>query len=330
MATIKDVARRAGVSISTVSKYLNGGHVREADTIRSAISELDYRVNPFARSLKTSRSRFVGILMPEMTAPFYGSVLTALDRTLRESGYQTLIACYSSLHGLERDKLQFLISNGIDGLIYIPEDLSAEEFYELTANNGIPVVQMDRMIQGVVGDAVLVDNSEAVFKAVSILIEKGHRRIALVSGPKSVFSAKERQVGYLRALAAYGIPFDDQLVISDENTFATGYRSCETLLKLEEPPTAVLTTNYNITMGLVTAVRERGVCIPDEIDIFGFDCVEVCTMMHPALPVVQQPEQEIGQTAAEYLLQRLKGFDGKPRVTRLHCRIVTDPDYPIV
>lgn len=330
MATIKDVARRAGVSISTVSKYLNGGHVREADTIRSAISELDYRVNPFARSLKTSRSRFVGILMPEMTAPFYGSVLTALDRTLRESGYQTLIACYSSLHGLERDKLQFLISNGIDGLIYIPEDLSAEEFYELTVNNGIPVVQMDRMIQGVVGDAVLVDNSEAVFKAVSILIEKGHRRIALVSGPKSVFSAKERQVGYLRALAAYGIPFDDQLVISDENTFATGYRSCETLLKLEEPPTAVLTTNYNITMGLVTAVRERGICIPDEIDIFGFDCVEVCTMMHPALPVVQQPEQEIGQTAAEYLLQRLKGFDGKPRVTRLHCRIVTDPDYPIV
>ena len=104
----------------------------------------------------------------------------------------------------------------------------------------------------------------------------------------------------------------------------------EMLLKLEEPPTAVLTTNYNITMGLVTAVRERGICIPDEIDIFGFDCVEVCTMMHPALPVVQQPEQEIGQTAAEYLLQRLKGFDGKPRVTRLHCRIITDPDYSIV
>lgn len=330
MATIKDVARRAGVSISTVSKFLNGGNVRNADIIRSAIGDLDYRVNPFARSLKTSRSRFVGILMPEMTAPFYGSVLTAMDRTLRESGYQTLIACYSSQHGLERDKLQFLISNGIDGLIFVPEDLSAEEFYELTASSGIPVVQMDRMIQGVMADAVLVDNSEAVFKAVSMLIEKGHRRIALVSGPKSVFSAKERQVGYLRALAAHGVPFDDQLVISDENTFATGYRSCETLLQLEEPPTAVLTTNYNITIGLVTAVRERGVLIPEEMEVFGFDCVEVCTMMHPALPVVQQPEQEIGQTAAEYLLQRLKGFDGKPRVTRLHCKIVADPTYSIV
>ncbi len=330
MATIKDVARRAGVSISTVSKFLNGGNVREGGAIRAAILELDYRVNPFARSLKTNRSRSIGILMPEMTAPFYGSVVTALDRTLRESGYQTLIACYSAQHGLERDKLRFLISNGIDGLIYVPEDLSAEEFYELTANSGIPVVQMDRMIQGVASDTVLVDNSEAVFKAVTILIERGHRRIALVSGPKSVFSAKERQVGYLRALAAYGIPFDDQLVVSDENAFATGYRGCMTLLQLEEPPTAVLTTNYDITIGLVTAARERGIRIPGDMEIFGFDCVEVCTMMHPVLPVVQQPEQEIGQTAAEYLLQRLSGYDGGPRITRLRCRIVTDPTYPIV
>lgn len=323
MATIKDVARMAGVSMSTISKFLNGGNVREenAAAIRQAIAALDYRVNPFARSLKAQRSRSIGILMPDMLAPFYGTVVTALDKTIREHGYHSLISIYGSNYGLERDNLRFLITNGIDGLIYIPEDLSAEEFYELTAHIGIPTVQIDRIISGVAADAVLVDNGDAVDQAVSRLIEKGHSRIAIITGPKSVLTAKERLGGYLRALSDHGILYDDALVISDQNTFAAGYRGCETLLKLPDPPTAVITTNYDITIGLVTAVRERGLRIPEDMDIFGFDCVEICTMMKPPLPVVHQPEQEIGQTAAGYLLERLGGFDGPPRTTRLKCEL---------
>ncbi len=323
MATIKDVARRAGVAVSTVSKYINGGNVHKdnAEAIREAIDELDYRVNPFARHLKSQRSRAIGILIPDMTAPFYGNVVTAMDKIFRENGYHSLISSYGADHGLERDNLQFLISNGIDGLVYASEDLSSDEFYELTANHSIPMVQIDRMIQGVISDAVLVDNSEAVYRAVSSLIEKGHRRIGLITGPKSVFTAKERQVGYLRALSDHGILYDDQLVISDQNVFATGYRGCEALLRLEDRPTAVVTTNYDITIGLFTAVRDQGLRIPDDIDIFGFDCVNVCTMMKPPLPVVYQPEQEIGQLAAGYLIDRLFGYTGEARVTRLKCSI---------
>lgn len=323
MATIKDVAHMAGVSISTVSKYINGGNVRAecADAIRNAIDALDYHVNPFARSLKTQRSRCVGILIPDMTAPFYGNVITALDKSLRQQGYHSLICCYGSNHGLERDKLQYLISNGIDGLIYAPEDLSAEEFHELTANRKIPVVQIDRMIQGVISDSVLVDNADAVYRAVSHLIARGHRRIAMITGPKSVFTAKERQVGYLRALSDHGILFDDELVISHLCEFATGYRGFETLLKLADRPTAIITTNYDITLGLVTAVRDRGLHIPEDVDIFGFDCVEVCSMMKPPLPVVHQPEQAIGQTAAEFLIERLNGHSGDHRIVRLECKI---------
>ena len=157
MATIKDVARLAGVSISTVSKYINGGNVRREniEPIRQAIDELDYRVNPFARSLKAQRSRSIGILLPSMIAPFFGNVVTALDKALRFHGYHTIISCYGSNHGLERDNLKFLISNGVDGLVYIPEDLSADEFQELTENYSIPTVQIDRMIRGVDTDAVL-------------------------------------------------------------------------------------------------------------------------------------------------------------------------------
>ena len=325
MATIKDVARRAGVSVSTVSKYINGGNVRPeiVSAITQAIQELDFRVNPFARGLKTQRSRSVGVLLPDMTAPFFGSVITALDKSLRERGYHTLISCYGSNHGLERDNLQYLISAGVDGLIYIPEDLSADEFYELTAHRNIPVVQVDRLIQGVESDAVLVDNSEIVHQAVSGLIQNGNRRVAIITGAKSVFTAKERQIGYLRALSDHGILYDDSLFISDDNTFATGYRGGKLLLSLEDYPSGILCTNYDITLGLITVAREMGIKIQEDVQVVGFDCVEVCTMMDPPLPVIQQPEQRIGQTAAAYLLERMEGCTEKPRVTRLKCRIVT-------
>ena len=200
MATIKDVARMAGVSQSTVSKYINGGQVRPAnlEAIRSAIAALDYRVNPFARSLKTQRSHSIGILLPTLSVPFYSQIFTALDKVLRENGYHTIISCYSSDHGLERDYFNFLISTGVDGLVYMPEDLTADEFGELTAGRSVPVVQVDRMIPGVAADAVLADNAEAVRSAMGRLAARGHRRIAIIAGPKAVLTAQERLAGYLR------------------------------------------------------------------------------------------------------------------------------------
>lgn len=326
MATIKDVARMAGVAPSTISKYINGGHVREenAQAIRAAIAALDYHVDPFARGLKSQRNRSVGVLLPDMTAPFYGNVVMALSRIVRERDYHCLISCYGSNHGMERDNLKFMLTCGIDGLVYVPEDLSLEEFTELTANCGIPIVQIDRSIQGLDIDSVLVDNAEIVYQAVSRLISKGHSRIATITGPKSVYTAKERMVGYLRALSDAGILYDDNLIISGQNDFATGYRGCELLLHQQDRPTAVFTTNYDITLGFITAARERGLRIPEDMDVFGFDSVETCSMMHPPLPVVQQPDQLLGKTAAQYLLDRLDGYNGEARTVRLKCRITPE------
>lgn len=321
MATIKDVARMAGVSMSTVSKYMNGGTVRPENIapIREAIAALDYRVNPFARGLKAQRNRSVGILLPDLTTPFFGAIIGAMAKTFREYGYHSIISCYDSDHGLERDNLRFLLHNGIDGLIYIPEDLTSEEYYEITSNGAIPVVQVDRIIPGVKSDTVLVDNAQAAYKAVMSLAQKGHRRIALITGSKAVLTAKERQVGYLKALSDSGIQYDDDLFISGQNNFATGYHGCEKLLQLPTMPTAVFTTNYNITLGFITAARERGIQIPRQIELFGFDCVDICSMLNPPIPVVCQPEQEIGHTAAAYLIERMQGLTDEPRTTRLEC-----------
>ena len=324
MTTIKDVARLAGVSPSTVSKYINGGHVRleNLEAIRQAIDKLDYRVNPFARNLKTRRSRSVGVLLPSSSASFYGAVFVALDKVLRERGYHTMISCYSSNHGLERDYLNYLISAGVDGLIYMPEDLTADEFRELTAGRSLPVVQVDRMIPGVAADAVLTDNAEAVRSAMGRLIARGHRRIAIIAGPKAVLTAQERLAGYLRALDEHGILYDDALVVSGELCFATGYQGFLQLMGSGSPPSAVFSTNYDITLGVVTAARERGVQIPEDIDVWGYDCVNICRMMTPPLPVLHQPEQELGQKTAEYLIERLAGYSGPPRLTRLACELI--------
>jgi len=323
MATIKDVARMAGVSQSTVSKYLNGGQVRpnNLESIRSAIAALDYRVNPFARSLKTQRSHSIGILLPALSAPFYSQVFIALDKVLRENGYHAIISCYSSDHGLERDYLNFLIGTGADGLIYVPENLTAEEFAELTANRSIPVVQIDRAIPGVTADAVLTENTESSFQAVSRLIAAGHRRIAAISGLSSIQTARERIVGYLRALEEHGILYDDALVVRGELTFATGYQSFLEIMALPSPPTAIFSTNYDITIGVVTAARERRIDIPGGVAIFGYDSVDVCSMMSPPLPVVRQPEHEIGRTAADWLIRRLEGDTSPPRTVRLKCQV---------
>lgn len=324
MATIKDVARLAGVSVSTVSKYINGGALRQEnlETVRSAIAQLDYRVNPIARSLKTRRTHSIGILLPSLAAPFFSSVFLASDKVLRERGYHSLMSCYYADHGLERDYLGYLINTGVDGLIYVPENLTAEEFQEVTARRDVPVVQVDRIIPGVQSDTVLSENKKSACLAVSRLIEKGHRRIALVGGPSSVQTAKERLAGYLQALELYNILYDGSLVCSGELSFAFGHQSFFALMDSAAPPTAVFTTNHDITMGVITAARERGLRIPGDVDVFGFDCVDVCAVMTPPLPVVHQPEEEMGRLAAAYLIERLEGYQGEPRQTRLACQIV--------
>ena len=325
MATIKDVARMAGVAPSTISKYINGGNVRKenVESIDKAIAALDYRANPFARSLKTRHNRSIGVLIPDMIASFYGNVVTNLSRVVREKDYHCLISSFGANHGMERDNLKFMLGCGIDGLIYAPEDLSADEFNELTAHCSIPIVLIDRIIPGVEVDAVLVDNAEVVYEAVSGLVNKGHTRVAIITGPKSVYTAKERMVGYLRALSDGNVLYDEELVISGKNEFATGYQGFRKLMKMAEPPTAVIATNDDITMGMLTALHEYGIHPSGDIEIFGFDRVDVCSMVKKPIPVVQQPEQAIGQFAARYLLERIEGFNGAPRTQRLKCKIVS-------
>ena len=167
----------------------------------------------------------------------------------------------------------------------------------------------------------MADHAGSSFEAVSALIRQGHRRIAMLTGSKAVYSFKERLVGYLRGLSGHGIRYDDGLVIEGRDDFATGYRGLQKLMKLKDPPTAAFCASYNITLGLITAAGERNLTLPENLTVCGFDCAEICSMVHPPLSAVHQPEQLIGQRSAEFMVERLQGYSGPPRVLSLKCTL---------
>ena len=321
MSTIKDVARRTGLSLSTISKYLNGGNVREENrlAIDAAIEELDYSVNVFARSLKANRSMTIGVLLPTISSPFFGRVVAALELILRRSGYECFVCTYDFDREQELGKLEFLARYHVDGIVYVPEHASAEE---VRARAGaIPVVLIDRSLENAQYDTVVVDNLNAVYMAVEHLIGRGHRRIGLIAGPQTISTARERTVGYRRVLADYCLPVDESLIAAGNYDLESGSRLFGAFLDMPQPPTAVFVTNYDMTLGAIMAAHERGVALPDDVDFIGYDNVDLCSIVSPKLEIVEQPMDEMGLRAAELLLARLGGDASPAKLLRLKAKL---------
>ena len=293
MSTIKDVARRTGLSLSTISKYLNGGNVREENrlAIDAAIEELDYSVNVFARSLKANRSMTIGVLLPTISSPFFGRVVAAMEPVLRRSGYECFVCSYDFDREQELKKLEFLARYHVDGIVYVPENVTAGE---VRARVGaIPVVLIDRSLDQADYDTVVVDNLNAVYMAIELLIGRGHRRIGLIAGPQTISTAR----------------------------LESGSRLFRALLDMPQPPTAVFVTNYDMTLGAIMAAHERGVALPAQMDFIGYDNVDLCSIVTPRLDIVEQPMDEMGRRAAELLIARMSGSDQPARLLRLKARL---------
>jgi len=328
MATIKDVSKRTGLSISTISKYLNGGSLREENriAIEAAIKELNYKVNHFARGLKTSQSLTVGLLLPTISNPFFSKLAASIDRTLREQGYHCILCSYDQDEEQEVEKLRFLSGYNVDGMIIIPENIRAEQITEIVGD--LPLVLVDRCVPGSNYDTVLMDNQNASYTATEHLFFRGHRRIGIIGGPRHVFTGGERITGYIRAHEDYQIPQDEALIQYGNYDVQSGYNCFHALMDLPEPPTAVYVTNYDMTLGAINAARARGIQIPGQLDFIGFDVVEFTgsvndSISKPTLSVVGQPTEEMGVTAAQVLLRRLQGENGPARLIRLKSKLIT-------
>ena len=258
-ATIKDIAKATGLGLATISSYLNGGNVREKNRIRieQAIEELHFEVNEVARGLKTNRTRSIGILIPELNNIFCAEIITEAEEVLRRQGYAAMICdCRTDAHR-EKEAIDFLLHRRVDGLLMIPSGetgASVQRF--LRAKK--PVVLIDRKIRNLDCDCVLVDNKGAVKDAVNRLITAGHREIGIIAGPEEMYTAQERLYGYEQALAKARIPIRDSLMVRGDYTIRGGMKAMRELIQKNTDLSAVLVSNYEMTLGSVIELHELG------------------------------------------------------------------------
>jgi len=265
--------------------------------------QLDFQVNEFARSLRMNKSMTVGVLLPELDNIFSTRIVSEVENILMEHGYSTLICDYKNSPALERSKLQFLTRKMADALVVMPTHLTAEDFADINK----PVVCLDRPIEQFDCDRVLVDNRGASASAVQHLVAHGHERIGILCGPREVYTVRNRLAGYREALLQAGITPDESLILFGDYDVKTGHRLTRQLMQSENPPTALIATNFDLTTGMVIALNELDLRIPDDISVVGFDHAELASAMRPHMSVVLQPIQQIGQEVANLLLDRLQG-----------------------
>jgi LacI family transcriptional regulator len=318
------VAKQTGLSIATISKFINGGNVIESNRviIEQAIRETGFRVNEIARGLKTSRTMTIGILIPNLENVFCTSIVANVENTLLQQGYSSIICDYREDRGLEHGKLDFLVNKMVDGIIYMPLDQDPAQVARFL-DGGLPIILIDRPIPGVACDTVLVDNLNASYHAVEELITRGHRRVGIISGPDDIYTARERLKGYQRVHEDYGMTIEPDLVARGDYRVESGFRLMSDFITRQNPPSAVFITNYEMTMGAVMALNENHVKVPAELSVIGFDNLQMARVVSPALTIVVQPMRQIGETAAALLLKRLKGdLSGFPAIHRLKTELV--------
>jgi LacI family transcriptional regulator len=312
MATIKDVAKRAGVSVGTVSNVLSGSANVAAERrarVYAAIESLDYHPNYIARSLKARTTKTLGLIISDITNPFFPQLVRGAEDLAFQHGY--LLITFNTDDKVDREKqiLSVLRSRRVDGILLVvaPNTTGDVSHIRKIEQDGIPIVCLDRLPPGIALDSVSVDNAAAAQICVRHLISRGHRRISIITGGLSLQTARERLKGYHLALREAGIEPDPELILEGNFRQVTGYRLGKQLLLLHAPPTAVFVSNGMMTVGVVQALEESGLHCPTDLAVVSFDDLPFSDVFQPHLTALIQPAYQMGYEAAQLLIQRLQG-----------------------
>jgi LacI family transcriptional regulator len=309
-ATLRDVARLAGVHPGTASRALNAetrSLVKEATLRRvlNAAAELSYRPNPIARSLRTSRSFTAGVVIPDITNPLFPPIVRGIEDALNRTGYTALIANTDNDPARERHAVEALRARQVDGFIAASarhEDRALEELVEL----GVPVALVNRRFLDGRVPAVTVDHRRGVRLAIEHLAALGHRRIAHLGGPQTLSTGSERYAGFVDAMRAVGLEADPDLVLfGDALREHEGARLCAELLARGEAFTAIVAANDLMALGCYDVVAERGLSCPGDLSVVGFNDMPFAARFSPPLTTVHVPQYRMGVAAAELLLERI-------------------------
>jgi LacI family transcriptional regulator len=320
--TLVEVAKLAGVGLGTASRALSGDGYVKRDTferIHKAIEQLGYQPNELARGLKRQRSNVVGIVIPDIGGPFMVACVRAIQRVLRAGGYISIIAFTDNDPAVEQKEIDYLLRHRVDGLIIVPADSGAAHLQNPQLAR-IPVVAFDQPIQPGDFDAILVKNSEAAQEAVMHLVGHGHTRIACLGVFRHLYSIQRRIEGYRAAMKHAGLTPMLSVVKPEHGEIAA---QLDAWLALKEPPTAIFSVNELVSVGIVEAMIERGIKMPDKIAFIGFDDIQLGPFLDPPLTAVVQPAAEIGEHAARTLIERLgEGANAARKSVQLKAKLV--------
>jgi len=306
--TIIDVAREAGVSYATVSRVINNkAHVKpeKREAVLRAMNRLGYVVNQQARGLASGRSQVIGLLVQNLGNSWMGAIIRGIDEQLSTTGYDIML--YTT-HRRKESEMAYVgaISRGMaDGLLLIlPRDPQA--YLESLRRQRFPHVLIDHQGIDDQGAAVGVANWDGAYAATRYLIELGHQRIGFITGNLEMASATERLAGYQAALTDHDIRSDPTLVVEGNFLQPRGFTAGQILLSLPERPTALFASNDSMAFGVMEAARDRGLRIPDDLSVIGFDDIAEAATVHPPLTTVRQPLEQMGRTAARMLLRLIE------------------------
>lgn len=313
--TMADVAALAGVSVSTVSHVVNGTRTVSGvyrDRVVEAIRASGYSPNTVARALATSDTHLIGIVMSALTNRFFVPVVAAIDRAGRRHGYSSLLADSRNRVGDEAEALDMLLSRRVDGLVLAPTPGDRETVLDRLVAEEVPTVLIDRLVDERF-DQVGVENVEATASLVGHLASLGHTRIAFVSGMSGLTTSIERESGYLLGLERAGLSFERDLVCRGKSQAEPAARAVSALLRRRDPPTAIVSGNNYMTIGVLKALQAHNLGVPQDVAVVAYDDLEFAEVFRPRLTVISQPITEIATIAVDLLIRRIgSGGDSPP------------------
>ena len=317
--TLRDVAKRAGVSAMTVSRVINGREGVDAETqqrVEEAIEALDYVPSRIARGLISQKTATLGLIVPDVVNPFFSLVVRGAELIARRAGYRVLLCNSEGNLRLEHQYIEDLMAHRVEGLLLAPaNDQSRHSIFPLLRRN-FPLVLIDRAVPDIDCDSIVSDNAAGARRLVQHLIAVGHRSIAHLTDAEDTSTGRDRLKGYQEALAAAGIPYRDELVLRTTVDQIGGYRATQMLLSMESAPTAIFAVNNMTAVGAMKALRERGLRVPEDMGLVCFDEVEHLAVLSPFLTVIDQPAETFGSLGVQLLLERIAGKAG-PRTRRI-------------
>jgi len=318
MVTMRDVARRAGVSTATVSHVINETRFVSGELkarVYQAMKELNYHPNAIARSLRRRKTHNIGMIVPDISYPFLAEVARGVEDAGFELGYNVILCDSNGNLEKEATCIGILQEKKVDGIVLIAAGESSSRVQALI-EQGMPVVVCDRELPGVGVDTVIADNVESGHQATEHLIGLRHHRIGCIAGPQMLGISKKRVEGYKRALEEHGIPLREELIARGDFRCGGGYEAMRELLALDEPPTAVFACNDLMAIGAICAASQKRLRIPQDVAIVGCDDIALASFTNSSLTTVAQPKQEMGAAAVEMLVERI-GDKGKPPTRKL-------------